>query len=134
MTRRGPSRRRLSGSLRRRQGSARRADPFGASTPPRTTRVVGAPADGLDRASREPTTRFCVTALLSDPASNADDVGAGHPAASNGAAISIARCRDLLGDEGCALSDEEIELVRRRADAMAHILVDIFLQNLSTRE
>jgi hypothetical protein len=68
-------------------------------------------------------------ARLSDPASNADDAKDGHPAASHGTAISIARCRDLLGDEGCALSDEEIELIRRRAEAMAHILVDIFLQN-----
>ena len=49
-------------------------------------------------------------------------------------AISIEHCRVLLGDDGCALSDEEIELVRRRADAMAHILVDIFLQNFPTRE
>lgn len=73
-------------------------------------------------------------ARLSDPASNADDAKDGHRAATDGSAISIARCRDLLGDEWCALSDEEIELVRRRADAMAHILVDIFLQNLPTRE
>jgi hypothetical protein len=73
-------------------------------------------------------------AHVSDPASNTDDVEDGHPAASHGTAISIARCRDLLGDEWSALSDEEIELIRRRAEAMAHILVDIFLQNLPTRE
>jgi hypothetical protein len=73
-------------------------------------------------------------ARLSDPASNADHAKDGHPAASNGTAISIPRCRDLLGDEAYALSDEEIELIRRRAEAMAHILVDIFLQNLPTRE
>jgi hypothetical protein len=72
-------------------------------------------------------------ARVSDPASNADDIRDGHRAASNESAISIARCRELLGDEGCALSDEEIDLVRRRADAMAHILVDIFLQILPTR-
>jgi hypothetical protein len=46
----------------------------------------------------------------------------------NGAAISIARCCELLGDDGCALSDEEIDLVRRCADARAHILVEMFLQ------
>jgi hypothetical protein len=45
-----------------------------------------------------------------------------------GTEISIVRCRDLLGDEGCALSDEEIELIRRRAEVMAQIVVDIFLQ------
>jgi hypothetical protein len=78
-------------------------------------------------------------ARFSDPvecrASKADDAieDANHSKVS-GTEISIARCRDLLGDEGCALSDEEIELVRRRAEAMAHILVDIFLQNLPTRE
>jgi hypothetical protein len=49
------------------------------------------------------------------------------------AGISIARCRELLGDDGCALSDEEIELLRRRADAMAHILVEIFVQSLPPR-
>jgi hypothetical protein len=48
-------------------------------------------------------------------------------------AISIEHCRDLLGDDGCALSDEEIELIRRRADAMAHILVEIFLQSSPSR-
>ena len=74
MTRRRPSRRRLSGSLRRRQGSALRADPFGA--------------DGLDRASREPRSRSCVMARLSDPASNADD-------AKDGASSSIKRDCDL---------------------------------------
>jgi len=47
--------------------------------------------------------------------------------------MSIDDCRDLLGDDGCALSDEEIELVRRRAEAMAHILVEIFLQDLPPR-
>jgi hypothetical protein len=40
----------------------------------------------------------------------------------------------LLGHDGCGLSDEEIELIRRRAQAMAHILVDIFLQNSPTRD
>jgi hypothetical protein len=124
MTRRGPSRRRLSGSLRRRQGSSRRSDPFGAG--------------GLDSASREPRTRSCVMARLSDPvecrASKADDaIEDGNPATPNGTEISIAHCRDLLGDDGCALSDEEIELIRRRADAMAHILVEMFLQSSPPR-
>lgn len=63
MTRRGPSRLRLSGALRRRRGSALRADPFGA--------------DGLDRASREPGTGSYVMARLSGSvqcrASMADD-------------------------------------------------------------
>jgi hypothetical protein len=120
MTRRGPSRRRLSGSLRRRQGSSRRADPFGAG--------------GLDRASRVPRIRSCVIARLGDPASRVDEaIEDGDPPTPNRPEISIAHCRDLLGDDACALSDEEIETIRRRADAMAHILVEIFLQNLPSR-
>ena len=42
--------------------------------------------------------------------------------------ISIMRCRELLGDEAEALSDQEVDLMRRHADAMAHVLVEIFLE------
>lgn len=41
--------------------------------------------------------------------------------------ISIMRCRELLGDEAEALSDQEVDLMLRHADAMAHILVEFFL-------
>jgi hypothetical protein len=125
MTRRGPSRRRLSGSLRRRQGSALRAAPSGA--------------DGLDHASREPTAGCYVMARLRDSvecrASKAGDAIENTNASRRAVgAISIEHCHDLLGHDGCGLSDEEIELIRRRAQAMAHILVDIFLQNSPTRD
>jgi hypothetical protein len=43
--------------------------------------------------------------------------------------ISIARCRDLLGDEAEGLSDQEVDLIRHHADAMAHVLVQMFLEN-----
>jgi len=43
-------------------------------------------------------------------------------------AISIARCRELLGDEADGLSDDEVDLIRRHADAMAHIIVEMFLE------
>ncbi len=43
--------------------------------------------------------------------------------------ISIARCRDLLGDEAEDLSDQEVGLIRQHADAMAHVLVEMFLEN-----
>lgn len=43
-------------------------------------------------------------------------------------AISIARCRELLEDEARDLSDEEIDAIGRHARAMAHTLVDVFLQ------
>ena len=42
--------------------------------------------------------------------------------------ISIARCRELLGNEADGLSDVEVELIRRHAEAMAHVIVEIFLQ------
>ena len=41
--------------------------------------------------------------------------------------ISITRCRELLSDEAEGLSDQEVDLMRRHADAMAHVLVEIFL-------
>ena len=44
-------------------------------------------------------------------------------------AISIARCRELLGDEALALSDDDVDAVRRHAHAMAHLLIEIFTTN-----
>jgi hypothetical protein len=43
--------------------------------------------------------------------------------------ISIARCRNLLGDEAEGLSDQEVDLIRHHADAIAHVLVQMFLEN-----
>ena len=43
--------------------------------------------------------------------------------------ISIARCRDLLGEEAEGLSDQEVDLIRQHADAMARVLVQMFLEN-----
>ena len=40
--------------------------------------------------------------------------------------VAIARYRELLGDEACDLSDEDIEAIRRHAQAMAHALIDAF--------
>jgi hypothetical protein len=48
--------------------------------------------------------------------------------------ISIARCRELLGDEADGLSDQDVDLIRQHADAMAHVLVEIFLENRTTPE
>lgn len=47
-------------------------------------------------------------------------------------ATSIARCRELLGDEADGLSDHEVDLIRRHADAMAHIIIDMCLENGGT--
>jgi hypothetical protein len=46
----------------------------------------------------------------------------------------IARCRELLGDEATGLSDEEIDHVLRHADAVAHVIVEIFLERRASRE
>jgi hypothetical protein len=44
--------------------------------------------------------------------------------------ISVARCRELLGDEADTLSDEEVLVVARHAEALAHIMIDLALQNV----
>ena len=43
--------------------------------------------------------------------------------------ISVARCRDVLGDEADALTDDEVIDVARHAEAMAHILIALALQD-----
>ena len=43
--------------------------------------------------------------------------------------LSIARCRELLGDEADALTDDEVLEVARHAEAMAHIVVALALQD-----
>ena len=40
--------------------------------------------------------------------------------------ISIARCRELLGDEAESMTDQEIALIRRYAETMAWIVVEMF--------
>jgi len=45
--------------------------------------------------------------------------------------ISTVRCRELLGPEADGLSDVEVDQIRRHADAMAHVVVEIFLQQRS---
>ncbi len=43
--------------------------------------------------------------------------------------MSIQRCRQLLGDEADALSDDDVRDILRQADAMAHILVVLAMQD-----
>jgi hypothetical protein len=45
--------------------------------------------------------------------------------------ISIARCRELLGDEAVGVSDEEVDEIRRHAETMAHVVIELFLQDRS---
>ena len=43
--------------------------------------------------------------------------------------ISVARCRDVLGDEADALTDDEVIDIGRHAEAMAHVLIALVLQD-----
>ena len=43
--------------------------------------------------------------------------------------ISIARCRELLGDEADALADDDVLEIARHAEAMAHMLIVLALQD-----
>jgi hypothetical protein len=49
-------------------------------------------------------------------------------------ASTIARCRELLGDEADGFSDEEIDRIRRHADAVAHVIVEMFLEQRAAQE
>ena len=44
--------------------------------------------------------------------------------------ISVARCRELLGDEADTLSDEEVLVVVRHAESLARLVIDLALQDV----
>jgi hypothetical protein len=48
--------------------------------------------------------------------------------------MSIARCREVLGREADGLTDTEVDHIRRHGDAMAHVLVDVFMELRRTQE
>jgi hypothetical protein len=41
--------------------------------------------------------------------------------------ISIARCRELLGDEADTLTDQDIEVICRHAETMAQLVVEMLM-------
>jgi hypothetical protein len=43
--------------------------------------------------------------------------------------ISIARCRELLGDEAKSMTDQDIEDIRRHAETMACIVIELYLEH-----
>jgi hypothetical protein len=43
--------------------------------------------------------------------------------------ISIARCRELLGEEADSMTDHEITLIRRHAETMAWIVVEMYQEH-----
>jgi hypothetical protein len=42
--------------------------------------------------------------------------------------MSIARCREILGDEADDLSDIDVDRIRRHAEAMAHVIIVMCLE------
>ena len=44
--------------------------------------------------------------------------------------ISVARCRELLGDDADTLSDEEVLIVARHAESLAHVVIELALQDV----
>jgi hypothetical protein len=40
--------------------------------------------------------------------------------------ISIARCRELLGEDAVSMTDQDIEDIRRHAETMAGIVVEMY--------
>ena len=52
----------------------------------------------------------------------------------NAEPISIVRCREILGDEAAVLSDAEVDQIRRHADAMAHVIIDVFLEQRAAQK
>ena len=44
--------------------------------------------------------------------------------------ISVARCRELLGDDANMMSDEEILAVARHAETLAHIVIAVASQDV----
>jgi len=44
-------------------------------------------------------------------------------------AICVARSRELLGDHANTLTDDEVLAVARHAEALAHIMIDLALQD-----
>jgi hypothetical protein len=43
--------------------------------------------------------------------------------------ITIARCRELLGDEADSLTVHDIELILRHAETMAQVVVEMFVES-----
>jgi hypothetical protein len=48
--------------------------------------------------------------------------------------ISIARCRELLGEEAESMSDQELALVRRHAETMACMVIEMYQKGCRNTE
>ena len=48
--------------------------------------------------------------------------------------ISIARCRELLGEDAESMTDQEIALIRQHAETMACVVVEMYQDNCRISE
>ncbi len=48
--------------------------------------------------------------------------------------ISIARCRKLLGEDADSMTDQDVDDIRRHAEAMASIVVEIYQEQCRISE
>ena len=48
--------------------------------------------------------------------------------------ISIARCRELLGEEAESMTDQEVAFIRRHAETMACIVVEMYQEGCRISE
>ena len=48
--------------------------------------------------------------------------------------ISIARCRELLGDDAESMTDPDIEDIRRHAETMACIVIEMYREQCRVSE
>ena len=44
--------------------------------------------------------------------------------------ISVARCRELLGEDADTMLDEEVLAVARHAESLAHVVIELALQDV----
>ncbi len=42
----------------------------------------------------------------------------------------VARCRELLGDDANTMTDDEVLAVARHAETLAHVMIDLALQDV----
>jgi hypothetical protein len=48
--------------------------------------------------------------------------------------VSIVRCRELLGEEAESMTDQEVALIRRHAETMACIVVEMYQESCQIPE
>jgi len=48
--------------------------------------------------------------------------------------ISIARCRELLGEDAESMTDQEVALIPRHAETMAYIVVEMYQEGCRISE